>query len=137
MNPDEPLPARIQDVPCPQWFSDDDVARNTWQWSVKILRRMRVLTEADLLTLEMYCICYSDIRHLWEDLRKEGRVVYTSRMDSVGNEYVVSQTNPKATQYGNLHTQYRQYSGMLGFDPSSRPRLKTESGEDDDPLKDF
>jgi P27 family predicted phage terminase small subunit len=131
------MPEKVENIACPEWFQEDKVAFGIWHWATDILSKKKVLTEADLPTVEMFCLTYTALRHLWRDLEKEGRVVYMQKMDSLGNEIMEAKANPKATQFNNLLTQYRQFSSMLGFDPSSRPRLKMEGGGDDDPLKDF
>lgn len=135
-NPNEPKPDLVKSVDCPEWFSDNPVALETWNWATGVLNNMKILSEADLPTVEMFCLTYAELRQLYLELAVEGRVLFDIKMDSLGNEIKVAKANPRAIQFNNLLTQYRMFSGMLGFDPSSRPRLQADDlGED--PLDEF
>ena len=140
MNPNQPKPSPITDISgaeCPLHLQDDDVARITWDWAVSTLKDMRVLTTADLLTIEQYCTVYSDLRELRANLKKYGRIAYTIKMDSMGNEITEAKSNPAAVQYNNLLTQFRGFTSMLGLDPTSRPRLKVPDEKSKNDLEDF
>lgn len=96
---------------------------------MKILDAMRVMTIADAGTLAMRCYLASQIQEMAIDIKKEGRVVYTSRMDSLGNEIMDAKTNPKSNQLKNSITEYRQLGSLLGLDPSSRAKLSVDIRE--------
>lgn len=136
-NEDEPMPDLLKGVECPEHLQGDEVASAAWNHYAPILIGLRVLTELDLDTLANFCGIVSDLRELRADIKEHGRLIYTEKMGEDGNKYYEAKTNPAATQYNNLLTQFRGYSSNLGLDPTSRPRLKVEGKdepEDDDIL---
>lgn len=137
-NKDEPLPDLLEGVECPAHLVDDEVAKGAWDHYAPLLIGLRVLTELDLDTLANLCGIISDLRELRADLKKHGRLLYVEKMSEDGNKYLDAKTNPAATQYNNLLTQFRGYSSNLGLDPTSRPRIKAggKEGEEDDDILD-
>jgi P27 family predicted phage terminase small subunit len=129
INENEPEPPRgIPELP--GWLREFPAAVEEWNREAEILDGMGVLTVAEGGTLAMRCYLAAQIQELALDIQKEGRVAYTSRMDSVGNEVMDAKANPKAIQIKNLITEYRQIGSLLGLDPSSRTRLSvTEKGK--------
>ena len=132
MNDSEPKPKEISSADCPEWLAVRPVAKKMWDWTIELLSRTGVLTEADLPTIEVFCIVYSDLQGVSIDLEKAGRVVYTEKMDSDGNTYIDAKPNPLVTQLNNLTTQYRQFSSLLGLDPTSRPKINISDKEKDE-----
>jgi P27 family predicted phage terminase small subunit len=128
----EPKPKEISSADCPEWLAGDKVTKDFWDWTIGQLSGSGVLTESDLPSVEMFCIVYSDLRQLKIDMAKAGRVYYVEKMDSNGNITTEPKTSPLATQFNQLLTQYRMFSSMFGFDPSSRPSLSTNPKEKDD-----
>ena len=126
VNKDEPMPDLLEGVECPAHLADDEVARGAWEHYAPLLIALRVLTELDLDTLANFCGVVSDLRDLRGILKEEGRLIYVWKMHEDGNKYKEAKTNPAATQYNNLLTQFRGYASNLGLDPTSRPRLKVE-----------
>ena len=110
----------------PTWLAAFPVAVAEWERESVILGGMGVLTTADAGTFAMRCYLASEIQELAGDIQKEGRVAYTSRMDSLGNEVMDAKANPKAIQLKNLITEYRQTGSLLGLDPASRARLSVD-----------
>ena len=125
-NKDEPMPDLLESVECPVHLQSDEVACSTWNYYAPLLINLRVLTELDLETLANFCGIVSDLRELRADIREHGRLLYVEKMAEDGNKYLDAKTNPAATQYNNLLTQFRGYASNLGLDPTSRPRLKVE-----------
>lgn len=126
----EPQPDKITGAEVPEWFSDEEITVGTWDWATRILSDSKILTEADLPTVEMFCITYSAIRELHGDIKKEGRTYI--KKDPENDEIIEVKQNPKVTQLNNLLTQYRQFSSMLGFDPSARPKLNIVLEKEDE-----
>ena len=118
----EPEPERgIPEMPA--WLKEFPVAIEEWERETKELDAMGILTTADGNVLAMRCYLSSQIQELALDIKKEGRVAYTQKMDSLGNEIMEAKANPKAVQLKNIITEYRQLGSLLGLDPSSRTRL--------------
>ncbi len=107
----------------PDWLKAFPAAVREWEREGEILVSMGVMTFAEEGTFAMRCYLADQIQQLATEINKEGRVSYTSRMDSLGNEIMDAKANPKAIQLKNLITEYRQIGSLLGLDPSSRTRL--------------
>ena len=110
----------------PEWLTVFPFAVSEWEREAEILDGMGILTIAEEGILAMRCYIASQIRDMATEIEKEGRVAYTSRMDSLGNEVMDAKTNPKSIQLKNLLTEYRQIGSLLGFDPASRARMAVD-----------
>jgi P27 family predicted phage terminase small subunit len=126
-NEPEPTPG----IPkMPKWLAEFPAAVKEWEREAEILDGMGVLTVAEAGVLAQRCYLSSEIQQLAIEIKKEGRVAYTSRMDSLGNEVMDAKANPKAIQIKNLITEYRQIGSLLGLDPASRTKLSvSEKGK--------
>lgn len=125
INYDEPQPK--QGIPkMPKWLKEFPIAVKEWKRESKELDEMGILTTAESGILTVRCYLASEIQKMALEIKKEGRVAYVQKMDSLGNEIMEAKTNPKAIQIKNLITEYRQNGILLGLDPSSRSKLKTE-----------
>ncbi len=128
INKAEPQPK--QGIPkMPKWLKEFPIAKKEWKRESKELDDMGILTTAESGALAMRCYLAAQIQEMALEIKKEGRVAYMSRMDSLGNEVMEAKTNPKCVQIKNLITEYRQFGSLMGFDPSSRSKLKTEIKE--------
>jgi P27 family predicted phage terminase small subunit len=125
INKSEPEPLRGI-PPMPKWLSEFPVAVEEWNRESTILDGMGVLTMAEAGMLAHRCYLSSEIQQMAVEIKKEGRVAYTSRMDSLGNEVMDAKANPKAIQIKNLITEYRQLGSLLGMDPASRTRISVD-----------
>ena len=136
INKAEPQPKR--GIPMmPKWLNEFPVAVKEWKRESKELDDMGIMTTADRGDLAMRAYLSAQIQEMALEIKKEGRVAYTSRMDSLGNEVMDAKTNPKCVQIKNLITEYRQTGILLGLDPSSRSRLKVEPRKESNPFEDF
>jgi P27 family predicted phage terminase small subunit len=125
INKNEPEPER--GIPAiPEWLKAFPVAVDEWERESEILDGMGVMTLAEAGTLAMRCYLASQIQEMALEIKDEGRVAYTSRMDSLGNEIMDAKANPKCIQLKNIITEYRQIGSLLGLDPASRPRLTVD-----------
>lgn len=128
INRKEPEPPR--GIPAmPGWLEDFPVAVAEWRRESEILDGMGILTMAEEGILAMHCYLMAQIQEIAAEINKEGRVAYTSRMDSLGNEVMDAKPNPKAVQIKNMITEYRQIGSLLGFDPVSRVKMATDPKE--------
>lgn len=116
-------------------------AKDKWFEAATVLRKMRVLTEADLFSLERYAMMWErfivnyekslqvgdDVTH-WEidPNRTDGRLRIKS-----------SQVAPWATQYRTLARELLRMEQEFGLTPSSRSQVTIHSNREDDPLKAF
>jgi len=125
---DEPEP-KPGPLTMPKWLEEFPVAVEEWEKEADVLAGMGVLTKADLNVLAMRCYLASQIQEMAHDIKKEGRVSYTIKMDSLGNEVADAKPNPKTIQIKNAITEYRQLGSLLGLDPSGRTHLSIEAGE--------
>ena len=118
----------------PSWL--DDVAKNEWRRIIKIID-LDTFTEADLKTLEIYCISYSKWRTAEEVIIKEGLTFETP------NGYV--QQRPQVSIASQALKDMQSTAKELGLTSASRVKINKErnvtdsvAGEDtDDELEDL
>ena len=104
LNQNEPEPERgIPEMP--GWLKKFPIAVSEWKRESKELDDMGILTMADSSVLAMRCYLASQIQAEALELEKE---------------------RGKYAQIKNLITEHRQIGSLLGLDPSSRSKLKTE-----------
>jgi P27 family predicted phage terminase small subunit len=109
----------------PAWLSKDAAAE--WRRVVPILVERRILTRADLGSLENYCTATGQVREMERHLQEFGHVV-----DVDG----VMKRNPAVGIQSDAMTRARLLAAELGLTPVSRSRPAIrEAGDDaDDPL---
>ena len=122
LNQNEPKPENII-PPMPEWLREFPVAVAEWERESDILYNMGLMTIADLGNLANRSYVASELQRLASEIEKEGRVAYSMRMDSLGNEIADAKSNPKANQQVKLLAEYRQLGSLLGMDAVSRARL--------------
>jgi P27 family predicted phage terminase small subunit len=127
LNEHEPIP--VKGIPSiPEWLKAFPFAVQEWDREAAILDRMGAITEAEEGLLAIRCYLASQIQQVAMDLEKEGRVAYTQKMDSLGNEVMEAKTNPKAVQLPKLITEYRLHGSLLGLDQPSRAKMVINTG---------
>lgn len=112
--------------PPPKWLSAD--AKAEWKRVFPILLDRRILTVADLGSLENYCIAIGAVRAMERKIQTEGHV-YTTETGLKRHPAV-------AIQADNMN-RARLLAAELGLTPVSRSRptvREDNSGDDDDPL---
>jgi P27 family predicted phage terminase small subunit len=122
INWDEPIP-ETGIPPMPEWLKVFPVAVEEWDRESKILDDMGLITVADAALLANRSYIMSQIQEMAQDIQREGRVAYTQKMDSLGNEVMEAKSNPKTVQLAKLLTEHRQYGSLLGLDAPSRTKL--------------
>jgi len=111
-NCSEPEPALLNDLEPPAHLHERSKA--VWRSVAPMLRRIQVLTEADVLALELLCDAVADYRYARET-RGDEMVSPTSKGGEMLSQWLVAQ----------LASSKRAEALMsrFGMDPSSRARL--------------
>lgn len=106
----------------PSWLSID--AKKEWRRVLPVLVKRKILTVADLGSLENYCAAIGQVREMERHLQAHGHVV------SVDG---VMKRNPAVGIQADAMTRARLLAAELGLTPVSRSRPAIrEDGEDDD-----
>jgi P27 family predicted phage terminase small subunit len=128
--PIRPEPEPMPGIPeRPGWLEETPGAIEEWNKLTEILDGMGILTIADGQVVAQCVYIGIELGMLAREIRVEGRVCYTQKVDSLGNEIMEAHANPKATQQKNLMTEFRQILGLLGLTPVDRARLSvTDKG---------
>lgn len=129
--PLKPEPEPAYGIPeMPAMVSEDPEMVTEWHKLIEIIDGMGILTIADGQVVAQCAYLAVELGRLARELRTEGRVCYTQKMDSLGNEIMEAKSNPKATMQKNLMTEFRMTWGLLGLSPVDRARLSvTDKGK--------
>ena len=130
-NPREPVIPVAGDAldAAPALIAADPVAAGQWHRLAPILRRARVLTDADVNALIAYCQQWSIYQDALTKAPPDRRVVKTPNDYPVINPYL-SIAN-KALMFCD------RLGEQLGFTPGGRARLSTAGGGDEDAFAEF
>jgi P27 family predicted phage terminase small subunit len=107
----------------PGWLSVD--AKKEWRRVMPILVQRRILTVADLGSLENYCVAIGQVREMERHIQEHGAIV-----DVEG----LMKRNPAVGIQADAMTRARLLAAELGVTPVSRSRPSVREGEDDDDL---
>ena len=118
-------PEAITDLDAPPWLSED--ARREWDRVMPILSERRILTVADLGSLENYCIAIGTVRETERHLQQHGHVI-----DVEG----LFKRNPSVGIQSTSIQQARLLAAELGLTPVSRSRPTIREDDDADSLLD-
>lgn len=110
----------------PAWLSAD--AKREWRRVMPILVERRILTTADLGSLENYCVAIGQVREMERRLQEEGHVVETEQG---------LKRHPAVGIQSDAMTRARLLAAELGLTPVSRSRPAIRDDGDDDSLVDF
>lgn len=123
----------LQDMPPPDWMSED--AKAEWRRIVPILAQRRILTEADLGSLENYCDAIGLAREMGREIQRSGAVQKVYKVDAKGVSWLVSiRKNPAVGVQSDAVTRARLLAAELGCTPVSRSRPSVEDNDGDDDL---
>ena len=111
----------------PTWLSGP--ARDEWDRVMPILTTRRILTDADLGSLENYCIAIGTVREMEAHLQAHGHVL----TDIEGK----LKRNPAVGIQSDAMTRARLLAAEMGLTPVSRSRPAIRDDEDDDDLADL
>ncbi|EYD73610.1 Phage terminase small subunit [Rubellimicrobium mesophilum DSM 19309] len=92
-----------------------------------ILAERRILTEADLGSLEMFCVAIGTVREMERELQDKGHVITVKG---------VPKRNPATGIQSDAMTRARLLAAELGLTPVSRSRPAIREDDDDDSLLD-
>jgi len=129
INHAEPQP-RLKTPRCPDYL--DEEAKNEWKRLVRILRHMKLLTEADYISLGNLCQAYSTMIKAQMKLSESGLLFKT------GSGYV--QQSPLLGVVNTCMETITRLCREFGLTPSSRSRmqlLSTEREQSSDGVLDF
>ena len=115
--------APIGERAAPGWISDHAAAE--WDRVMPILAERRILTEADLGSLENYCVAIGQVREMEAHLQTFGHLI---DVDGAWKR------NPAVGIQSDAMTRARLLAAELGLTPVSRSRPAIRDDEDDDDL---
>ena len=118
LNDREPQPRDVAPK-CPDYL--DDVAKKEWKKLVKMLRFMRVLTEADYMALASLCQAFSTMAKAQDQLKQTGLLLKTPS-GYVQQSPLISIVNQNAELVTKLCREF-------GMTPSARSRVMTHGQE--------
>jgi len=112
--------------PAPAWLSED--AKREWRRVLPILVERRILTTADMGSLENYCVAIGQVREMERHLQEHGHVILIDG---------VMKRNPAVGIQADAMTRARLLAAELGLTPVSRSRPSIRDDDDDDSLLDI
>lgn len=126
----------LEDMPAPDWLSED--AKKEWRRIVPILGQRRILTEADLGSVENYCMAIGLAREMEREIQRIGAVQKIYAIDKDGESRLVRVAkNPAVSIQSDAMTRARLLAAEIGCTPVSRSRPTVEDNEGDDDLFDW
>jgi P27 family predicted phage terminase small subunit len=111
----------LQDLKAPGWMAKD--AKAEWRRVFPILRKRRILTVADLGSLENYCVALGTVREMERTIQKEGHVIATENG---------LKRHPAVPIQAEAMNRSRLLAAELGLTPVSRSRPAVRKDDDDD-----
>ena len=126
--PDQVVPEPVLTIPlAPAHLSDD--AKTCWKNICVFMAQNKLLTNGDLLLVEMLSINYDLVRRCYEQLNKEDLV---ERLEGKNGEYL--QKNPHHLVLLETQKEILQISKQLGLSPLARTSIGVRFSAPDDPL---
>ena len=113
----------VRDMAAPRWLSKD--ARAEWDRVMPILTERRILTVADLGSLENYVIAIGQVREMERELQKHGHIIEVND---------TPKRNPAVGIQSDAMTRARLLAAGLGPTPGSGSRPAIRDDDDDDSL---
>lgn len=119
LNGHEPEPALLTDLEPPAHLSERSAA--VWRQVAPMLRRLQVLTEADVIALEMLCDAVADYRLARAQLGDEF-VTHSARGSEMLSQWLVAKSlSSKRAE---------SFLAKFGMDPVSRSRIMIDPQAD-------
>ena len=142
LNRQEPVPPAGRPV-MPEWIGRLKHGAECWSWLVDKLDEMKILSQADGKTLELYCATWSEWRQATEFVAAHGMTypiragqtttkgkVHKGAIKGVGMFPEVAIARSRAELLSRLGAE-------LGLTPSSRTRIKVPEVPKESPLEKF
>jgi P27 family predicted phage terminase small subunit len=121
LNEDEPQPPVTDDeLQAPDWL--DPRAQAEWERIVPIMRDLGVMTDVDIGVMAGYCQAYSTLQDAVLQMQNFGLVYQPTK----GKNYL--QQTPFLSIANKAMSQMRKLAAELGLTPSSRSRIKADTG---------
>lgn len=105
----------------PAWLTRH--AKAEWRRIMPLLTARKILTEADMGSVENYCIAIGQVREMEEVIKKQGHVMMTERGP---------RAHPAVKIQSDAMTRARLLASELGLTPvsRSRPSIRDDDAED-------
>lgn len=137
----EPTPDLLDSFDAPDFVKEDPFAIVKWNYAVPILRRMRVITEADTESFARYCIIWADWMRAREKCKTLGREITHFELDPNRTDGKLrikwSQPAPWAVDEKAKHKDLLRLEQEFGLTPSSRSQVTIHASVDEDPVAAF
>ena len=106
----------------PAWLTKD--AKGEWRRIMPLLIERKILTEADMGSVENYCVAIGQVREMQAMISKEGPVVTTTRGP---------RAHPAVKIQSDAMTRARLLAAELGLTPvsRSRPSIRDDDAKDE------
>lgn len=128
-NPAEPKPAELAlDAEPPDWLELSDLARTAWADIAPILRRMKVLTEADAVGLALLCDALAGYVTASRVVREEGAVYWTEGRSPMRRAHPAVAIAAENSKFA------KALLSEFGLTPAARSRVSSVGGGQKDPL---
>lgn len=141
LNENEPTPELLAELEAPDSIADDDLAVRKWKQSVPVLRRMRVMTEADVEPWSRYCQIWAHWMRAKEKCKQFGRENTHLELDPNRTDGKMrikwSQPYPWAVEERAFHKDLLRLEQEFGLTPSSRSQVTIHGSADEDPVAAF
>src|SRR5690606_36103701 len=116
----------------PSWLSVE--AKKEWRRVMPILVERRILTTADLGSLENYCTAIGQVRDMERHLQEHGHVFESFKERDGELVSTGLKRNPAVGIQSDAMTRARLLAAELGLTPVSRSRPAIREDDDDDAL---
>jgi P27 family predicted phage terminase small subunit len=114
-NGNEPEPMLLNDLKPPKHLAPRSAV--VWTSLAPMLRRLQVLTEADVISLEMLCDAVADYRHAREQCGDDFVAISSKGSQMVSQWLVAKQMSSKRAE---------SFMSRFGMDPVSRSKVMVE-----------
>jgi P27 family predicted phage terminase small subunit len=139
LNDNEPTPDLLDDLEPPGDLPPR--AKEKYHEAARVLRDMRVLTEADQELLVRYCRLWERFMMNYEKSLQMGDEITKLEVDPTRTDGRMriksSQVAPWATQYRTLGRELLRMEQEFGLTPSSRSQVTIHANKADDPISAF
>jgi P27 family predicted phage terminase small subunit len=117
--------ALLKTPKAPSWFSPE--AKGEWKRIMPLLIERKILTEADMGSVESYCVATGQVQQMEKIISKLGPI-------TIGTHG--PRANPAVKIQSDAITRARLLASELGLTPVSRSRPTVTDSDDDDSLLD-
>lgn len=128
-------PEAIADLAAPDWLTAD--ARGEWERVMPVLADRKILTTADLGSLENYCVAIGQVREMQRHIDQHGAIFEAFKEGRDGTMLCLGlRRNPAVGIQSDAMTRAQRLAAELGLTPVSRSRPAVRGDDDADSLVD-